>query len=244
MQMSVFRQSRDSKPMENPNPTTDVETWLNKTVFVQLPETAMEKLVSASHLERFDVPTLINSAHTPLTHLRLVTQGSIEIIVRRANGAEVALGDFGPGGWVTWLACFMQTPPEHDFYSSANTQCIALPVNTVRTVCASHPALFLPIIEEIGSRMRLLMQWTGQSVTTSPTKRMARLVGILLEAQGTTEPSGVLRATQDRLARLARCSRQSANGLLRELEKQGLIQLAYGRIQVPDARALALFAEE
>ncbi len=230
--------------MENPNPALDVSAWLDKTVFAQLPETAMVKLITASHVERFEVPTLVNSAHTPLTHLRLVTQGSIEVVVRRANGAEVALGDFGPGGWVTWLACFMQTPPEHDFYTSANTHCIALPVNTVRAVCANHPALFLPIIEEIGSRMRLLMQWTGQSVTTSPAKRMARLIGILLEAQGAAEPSGVLRATQDRLARLARCSRQSANGLLRELEKQQLVKLAYGRIEVPDAQALAVFAEE
>jgi CRP/FNR family transcriptional regulator, cyclic AMP receptor protein len=230
--------------MENPNAATDVRAWLDKTVFAQLPEAAILELVASSHIERFEVPTLINAAHQPLSHLRLVTQGSIEVVVRRATGVEVALGDFGPGGWVTWLACFMQTPPEHDFYSSANTACIALPAHTVRALCAAHPALFPPIIEEIGSRMRLLMQWTGQSVTTSPAKRMARLIGILLEAQGGTEPPRVLRATQERLARLARCSRQSANGLLRYLEKLQLIKLAYGRIEVPDGLALALFAEE
>ena len=139
---------------------------------------------------------------------------------------------------------FMQTPPEHDFYSSANTACIALPAHTVRALFAAHPALFPLIIEEIGARTRLLMQWTGQSVTASPAKRMARLIGILLEAQGNSEPSGTLRATQERLARLARCSRQSANGLLRELEKQRLIELAYGHIKVPNAKVLAAFAEE
>jgi CRP/FNR family transcriptional regulator, cyclic AMP receptor protein len=244
MKMSAFRQCHPKPPMENPNAATDVRAWLDTTVFAQLPEVAMIELVASSRIERFEVPTLINAAHQPLTHLRLVTQGSMEVVVRRATGVEVALADFGPGGWVTWLACFMQAPPEHDFYSRANTACIALPAHTVRELFAAHPALFPLIIEEIGTRMRLLMQWTGQSVTASPVKRMARLIGVLLEAQGNSEPSGILRATQERLARLARCSRQTANGLLRELEKQQLIELAYGHIKAPNAKALATFAEE
>ena len=47
----------------------------------------MRGLPSISRVERFGVPTLINAAHQPLTHLRLMTQGSIEVPDGRALAA-------------------------------------------------------------------------------------------------------------------------------------------------------------
>jgi DNA-binding GntR family transcriptional regulator len=52
-----------------------------------------------------------------------------------------------------------------------------------------------------------------------------------------------LRITQARLASQARCSRQTANQLLQQLELDGLIVPGYGQFTIPDWTRLNHFAE-
>ncbi len=229
--------------MVNPRFSIDVKGRLQRTLFGVLDSGALDQLCASARVERYEMPSLLNAAGTPLQWLRLVVDGHIEIVTRRPSGDEVALGDIGPGCWATWLACFMPNPPDGDFYSSASACYIALPVQMVRQMCERHPALYPRIIAEIGMRMRLLMEWTGQSVLVGPEQRMARLIHVLARAQAIGANSGTLHVTQARLASLARCSRQSANMLLGALEKKGLIRLAYGRFEIDDLARLAAFAE-
>jgi len=204
----------------------------------------LDELVVHARVERYEVPTLLNAAGTPLQWLRLVVEGHIEIVARRASGREVSVSDVGPGAWATWLPCFIAAPPEHDFYSSASSCFIALPVAEVRRFCEQHPQMYPLVIGEIGQRLRLLMEWTGQSVLIGPEQRMAKLIHILARDQKIKTSPGSLQVTQNRLASLARCSRQSANTLLGALEKKGLIHLAYGKCDIPDMTRLAAFADD
>lgn len=101
------------------------------------------------------------------------------------------------------------------------------------------------VIRMIGHRMRLLIEWTGQSVLASPVQRMAKLLSVFAQEQNRkTDLNGVtLHVTQARLASQARCSRQTANKLLQQLELDGLIVSAYGQFTIPDWTRLNHFAE-
>jgi CRP-like cAMP-binding protein len=119
-----------------------------------------------------------------------------------------------------------------------------LPVSLVRAVVHQHPDVYVRVIESIGVRMRLLMEWTGQSVMLAPEQRMAKLLHVLARVRGAVDGNrAVLPITQAQLARLARCSRQSANLLLRALERRALIRSAYGRYEIDDMTALDAFTE-
>lgn len=229
--------------MVNPIPSVDARAELAKTAFGSLSDELLQELSRHARVEEYAVASFLNQNGTPLEWLRLVVRGHVEVIARRASGDEVSIADIGPGGWVTWLACFLKAPPEHDFYSSANACYIALPTRIVREFCMSNPALYLLIFEEIGARMRLLMEWTGQSVLVTPEQRMAKLIHLLARTQGIPVKFGTLHATQARLARLARCSRQTANLLLGALESKGLIRVSYGKFEIDDLERLATFAE-
>jgi CRP-like cAMP-binding protein len=137
----------------------------------------------------------------------------------------------------------METPPEHDFYSSASACFIALPAAEVRALCERHPKLYPLVIRQIGRRMRLLLEWTGQSVLVGPLQRMAKLLYVLALEQQAQGNRATLHVTQARLASLALCSRQTANTLLGELAERGLITSAYRRFEVPDLMRLAAFAD-
>ncbi len=229
--------------MVYPKHAVDINAELAKTVFGKLSPPVLDQLCSRTRVEEYEMPTLLNPQGKALEWLRLVVRGHIEIIARRANGDEVSIADIGPGGWATWLACFVASPPDHDFVSSASACYIAVPTWLVREVCLQNPILYPAIFEEVGVRMRQLMEWTGQSVLVTPEQRMAKLIHLLARTQAIGTNSGTLLATQARLARLARCSRQSANLLLGGLESKGLIRLAYGRFEIDDLARLAAFSE-
>jgi CRP-like cAMP-binding protein len=229
--------------MVNPNGSSDVRGLLQPTLFGRLGPEILDEISASARLEKFQIPTLLNAAGQKLEWLRLVVEGSIEIVARRASGKEVAITDISPGGWATWLPCFLPAPPEHDFYCSANSVFVALPTSAVKELCKAHPDIYPLIMAEIGLRMRLLLEWTGQSVLSEPEQRMAKLIHILARDQKVKGNSGLLNVQQVRLAGLARCSRQTANGLLHMLEKRKLIRLAYGKIEILDMAQLSLFAD-
>jgi len=229
--------------MAKPKQAIDIRASLQETLFGRLSPQLLDEIVTSSRVERYDVATLLNAAGTQLEWLRLVIEGHIEIIVRRANGKEVTLGDIGPRGWATWLPCFIPKAPEYDFVAGGGSCFIAIPVHVVRRFCEEHPQMYPWIIAEIGLRLRLLMDWTGQSVLVGPEQRMAKLILILARDQKLSGNSGTLMANQTRLANLARCSRQTANALLSGLEKKGLLNLAYGKLEILDMAKLATLAD-
>lgn len=241
--LSELRQCLTHLIMVYPMQAADIEAELSRTLFGKLGAPLLTQLIGRARIEEYEMPTLLNPQGRALEWIRLVVRGHIEIIARRANGDEVSIADIGPGGWATWIACFVATPPDHDFVSSASACYIALPAWFVRETCFQNPALYPLIFEEVGLRMRQLMEWTGQSVLVTSEQRMAKLIHLLARTQAIGTNSGTLYATQARLARLARCSRQTANLLLGSLESKGLIRLSYGRFEIDDLTRLAAFSE-
>lgn len=227
-------------------PGLDIEAFLRRgPVLADLPDEAVRELAVAARVEHFDSATLLNAAGQPLTRLRLVVEGTLEIIARRAGGTEVVLGDIGPGGWTSWVGCFAPQPPDHDFYSTPGATYIALPTDLVREMALRHPAMYLSVISDMGVRIRQLMEWTGDSVLLGAEQRMAKLIHLLARNQGCHGATGsaAVQVTQSRLAQLARCSRQSANGLVGALERRGLMTAGYGRFDIPDIARLIAFIE-
>lgn len=243
--MSVSRQIKIKDTMTNPMSGQDVREILARTVFGAADSDALDDILQVARVEHFKIPTLLSAAGSHPPHLRLVLSGHIEVIARHVSGSEIVVGHITAGGWATWLSVFMVQAPAHDFYSSASSSCLTLPMEAVRVFCARHPETYPMIIRMIGHRMRLLIEWTGQSVLASPVQRMAKLLSILAqEQQRQPAPRSItLHVTQARLASQARCSRQTANQLLQQLEQEGLIVPGYGQFEIPDWTRLDQFAD-
>lgn len=222
--------------------TAFAESHLRSTLLGAAPQDALRTLCALARQQRFAMPTLLCAAGSPPSQLYYVVEGSIELVARRASGEEYVVSYVSAGGWATWLNCFMDIPAEHDLYSSAHASLLALPIGEVRRFCEQHPQVYPRIIQHVGRRMRLVLEWTGQSAMARPAQRMAKLLQVMAMEQSPGAAQATVRMTQARLASLARCSRQTANALIAELQAQGLVQAAYGRYELPDIAALAAFA--
>jgi len=229
--------------MTNPSSSLDLRSLLQTSAFGVAGDDALDAACRLARVEHFKVPTLLSAAGEQPSYLRMVVKGHIEVIARSSGGAEFVVGYITAGGWATWLACFMERPPENDFYSSASAEFITFPISEVRALCERHPQIYPAIIRQIGRRMRLLIEWTGQSVLVGPVQRLAKLLHIMAREQQLVEGRAKLHVTQARLASLARCSRQTANELIGVLEQKGLLVCGYSAVEIPDLNRLAAFAD-
>ncbi|MDE2372107.1 MAG: Crp/Fnr family transcriptional regulator [Burkholderiales bacterium] len=213
-------------------------------VFGILPEAELQRLAGTCRLETYKVATLLSRAREPVQWHRLVLRGHIEISARDASGDEVVLTEFGPGSWPMWVACVTDVLPANDTCSSAGCVCMAMPTAELRATCERWPQLYRRILIEVGMRMRMVMEWTSQSVLLRPEQRLAKLLVILARTHGITGTAGRLPITQARLARLAGCSRSSVSELLGLLRQRKLVDAHYGWMQFDDLGALTAFADD
>lgn len=210
----------------------------------RLPEEALDDLTASARIQHFKMPTLLNAADEPLDYLRLVVEGHIELLERTAGGDEAGIAMLGPGNWVTWLGCFDERPSHYDFYSSANCTVIAIPCARMREIADQNPVMYRLVIGAIGDRFRLLMEWTTSSALLDQEHRIAKLLFMLSRLNADLSPPPTVHYTQDKLAILARCTRQTMSLSLKKLEQLGLIELKYKRIEISQPEKLKAFAEE
>ncbi len=230
--------------MNTANNPSLLDKHLRATLLGTVGEAAFEAIRGRARIDRFKVPTLLCAAGDMPTQLHLVVQGSIALVARRPSGEEFVISYVTAGGWATWLNCFMDAGADFDFYTSDATTLISIPTADIRSLCAQHPTLYPLVIQHIGRRMRLVLEWTAQSALAPPSHRMAKLLHTMATEQLASQQSTTLCMTQARLAGMARCSRQTANKLIAELEGKGLVVAAYGRYEIPDLEQLAAYAAQ
>jgi CRP/FNR family transcriptional regulator, cAMP and macrophage regulator len=114
---------------------------------------------------------------------------------------------------------------------------IRLEREDLEALLASHPMIAQRFLYSLASRLermqRRLLQLTGGELRT-------QLASLLLDEAGTdSEPVALPQAT---LAELLGARRPSVNRVLKELEARGMIRLAYRRVDILDAGALARVA--
>jgi CRP-like cAMP-binding protein len=210
-------------------------------VFGEIPFSAQKKLAASARLETYRTRSLLQAAGEPVRHLRFVVAGQLDFVARNVMGDEVTIGAIGRGGWATWLAVFDSKPPVDDFYSARNAQFLTFPAADVRKTAQAYPHIYARMIEEIGVRFRNVIEWLEQSTILDTECRIAKL--LQLAARQSSRNVARVEVSQEQLARLARCSRQTVNAALKSLEAEGLIVVGYRRIDTVSNRAIDAFIE-
>lgn len=221
-----------------------VPSFLRQTLFAALPEADLLDLASQARIEAHDEVVVLSAGGQVLADLRLVVEGGVSIGTVSASGRALTVSTIGPRSWAAWLPCFVPEPLAMTYSALAGSRYIAWPADVIRRFFAAHPLLYPLMLKEIDARMRLLMEWTSQSPLLPAPQRMARLITLLARDRRQPEERALIEVTQDQLASIAGCSRQSVRKVLQTLQDRGLVRMAYGRCEIPRLGALAAFSAQ
>jgi CRP/FNR family transcriptional regulator, cyclic AMP receptor protein len=102
----------------------------------------------------------------------------------------------------------------------------------------ARPAIDQFLLDMLAAQVRRLSRQLQEALFVSAESRVLRRVAEMVDAYASAGRSTVIPLTQDDIAQMAGTSRPTANRVLKSAEADGLLAVARGRIEVPDAETL------
>lgn len=163
-------------------------------------------------------------------HLYIVISGEISVEVISENGQATTLASLFQNEIFGEFSLIDDKPRSASARASQETEIAYLNKNNFITLLENNPKFSLRLASGLVARLR---SSNGQieSLSTRPLKM--RILAALLElCQGHDE--AVLKLTQAQLAQKVSGSREKVNVNLKAFEKQGLISISRGQIEIHD----------
>ena len=199
-------------------------------LLVRLTESDTRALGQVGQLRRFGAGTTVFSEGDPGDSLVVVIEGEVTVSVLSADGAEVALGKFGPGECFGELALLDGLPRSGTANATRETRALVVMRDDFSGWLDAGPAAGRALLETLSLRLRATSDRISDRQFLSLTQR---LIKELLKGYDGSE-SLDLRCTQAELGTTLGVSRESINKSLRNLNKQGLLKLGRGTVQIAD----------
>jgi CRP/FNR family transcriptional regulator, cyclic AMP receptor protein len=196
-------------------------------------------VLASARRRRFARREVIFHAGDPGETLHLIASGWVAVYVTTPLGSAATFAMFGPGEAVGELALISPSERAATAIALQPTETLSLRRDQFEDLRQRHPGIDRLLVELLAERVRRLDQELVEAYFARAETRVARRLLRLARAMPERDGRRVVRLTQEDLAGLAGTSRASVKATLRDLEREGAIALARGRMEVLDIELLA-----
>lgn len=219
--------------------------------FGQLQLARAEALLAASRLKRLSSGETLFLRGDPADGLFAVLEGGLRISGNTVDGKEAILSIIDAPQWFGEIAVFDGLPRTHDATAEGAVRLLHVPRLALEGLLQADLLWWRDLGLLMALRTRLVLMGMEDLALHPAEIRMARRLLLLAQA-GLKGQSGqmlhqaspvVLPISQQQLGMMLSLSRQTVNQLLNGLQQQGILQVAYGRIELSDLVRLAGVAE-
>lgn len=170
-----------------------------------------------------------------------VISGRVRISTHGADGRELLVNLFEPGGWFGEISMFDGLPRTHDAYAVGTTELLLIPRERFLALLVARPELYPHFLRMLCRKLRRSFDWIEyEAFLPLPARLAARLLE-LADAYGDVTDQGVmirLHLPQEELGRMLNVARQTISKELNVLRERGCISLEYGRVLIRDRAVL------
>jgi CRP/FNR family transcriptional regulator, cyclic AMP receptor protein len=209
------------------------------TLLEGLGEEERRGVLASARRRRFGRREVIFHAGDPGETLHLIASGWVAVSVTTPLGSVATFALLGPGEAVGELALISPGERAATAIALQPTETLSLRRDQFEELRRRHPGIDRLLVELLAERVRRLDRELVEAYFARAETRVARRLLRLARAMPERDGRRVVPLTQEDLAGLAGTSRATVNGTLRELEREGTIALARGRVEVVDLDALA-----
>lgn len=203
----------------------------NKTFLESLPDSVAEKLLSAANLIKYDNGQLINSRDEEKPGLSIVAHGAAHVSIYGENGGFLLTAILGPGEIFGEFTIFAELPRTHDIYAAKDTQIYQLSAPVFMRFYEQEPVISRAMLKTILVRSFLLHEILDALRRLPIKQRTAKVLMTMLQV---SEEPNRIQCRQSELANTLGVSRVSVGKALKHLQAEGLLELHYREISIPD----------
>lgn len=171
--------------------------------------------------------------------LYAVIKGSVRITSVSPSGKEGILAIIESPHWFGEIALFDGLERTHDAWAELDTTLIHIPSWHLEKVLIETPTLWKDFGRLLTQKMRVVLANIEESALFPPSSRLARRLLIMSCGYGehSANPLDIC-IPQEQLGMMVSLSRQTVNQILRQFERQGVVRLHRGRIEILDSERL------
>ncbi len=216
---------------------------IHKDFLRTLPPELTAELEARAQTRRFEDGAVIFRRGDEAHGLYGVRSGRVQVLGMGADGRDFVLTVLAPGEWFGELSLFDGLPRTHDNVAIGETELWLLPTNEFHQLLRERPEFWAPFAELTSHRVRMLFTVLEDAVLLDLPTRLAKRLLELAGDHGEAEAEGGvaidLHLPQEGLASMVGATREAVGRHLKRFEREGWIEIAYGRIVVRSPDGLA-----
>jgi len=173
----------------------------------------------------------------PADGIYAVLEGSLRISGVTEAGKEAILSMAEPPLWLGEIALFDGLPRTHNAVAEGATRLLHVPAAPLHDLLAQQPRYWRDFGVLMALKVRFAFIGMEDLALLPADLRLMRRLVMLAHTVGGAAPF-VLPISQAQLGMMLSLSRQTTNQILQSLQDKGVVQVAYGRIEVLDRERL------
>lgn len=200
-----------------------------------LGEAAVGHFVPRARLRSVAQGEMVLRQGAPVRHLVVVVSGWLEIGLTSHGGRRLVLDQMTAGD-TCGLAGLLHTHPSlQDARAGVDSVVLLLPRAAITESVRTLPGFAEVLLHLLADRVRALLSAYANRALITLAPRVATLLLRLTRGLG---PEPALQQSQEDLAAMLGVTRQALSPVLKQMERDGLIELAYRRLRVLDPAGL------
>jgi CRP/FNR family cyclic AMP-dependent transcriptional regulator len=209
--------------------------------FGGMPAPLRQLIVSRSVIRKFARGQVISLEEGAPKGLFAVLEGSVHLVCALTGGEEAILHVGEPGFWFGEYAMLTGKLPIVTVVAHSPVRLLFLPKAQFDRTIDEDPRRYPFFARLILDRHAVLLRAFVHSRVPDPELRLRQRLVQLYELSKQDRPASaqaVLTLSQSELAKMVGVSRQTLNGMLGKLHRQGLIDVAFRRLRILDPKRL------
>lgn len=212
----------------------------NNLWYSQLEPSFQQFILEHSHmLEVLKDQSIFLSGDT-FNGLYAVLEGAVRLGYIDIQGKEAIAAIAEPIMWFGEISLVDQQPRSHDAIAVQKSVILHLPSANLQLLLQQHPQFWFHIAQLTSQKLRFAFLELISFQTQNIKQRLAQRLLFILNGYGNhlSIEQNSIHLSQEQLAQMLVCSRQTVNQELQELEKQGVLKVAFRKIEILDFNLL------
>ncbi len=227
------------RPNREPAPVPNLKGLVRAASFAaSLSETELLRVERDLHERSFVSGGHVAWKDDPVEHWMVVVDGMVKVEAAAADGRKTTLMGITGGGWFGETALLRGGRWPFDVIASRATTLGLLPRATFEWLLGSSIAFNRFLLDQVNARLWQFVQRCEHLRFCEAGEHVAHCLGELFDQRLYPRTARCLPLSQEEVAQLAGISRPTANRALHELERLGVLSVAYGELLIHDPQAL------
>lgn len=215
-------------------------------LFVHLAKPTLDRMCDSARLLSLQSGEALFHSGDRVDALTVVIDGALDVSTIGSSGKRHVVMCLEPGQITNLIPVLDDLSALHDVHAHGQAIVMQLPKQEVLQAIDDEPGLARALIRLLCLRSRALYGSVAHAALLPLRARCAKLLLSLMVTYGREEDGAMLIAlklSQEDLADMLGCTRQSVNRELKLFEREGVLRMSYSQFVVLDAGRLGVFAQ-